>query len=1246
MAVNLSTDFAAVTPQKKYPPIESVDNMSLTKKDLMSFIKATVFGNGLIGDSIDGFNRLVEDNGGLSRIMTSSFDIDRTVSSKLLVGDKRTFRIRISFHDVTVGKPTSTTYMTGLYSDLHPKEARLSRRPYAGPITMGATVTIDAQYEGGRTETKVAEITPFQVGRFPIMVGSVKCHTHNMPREVLTNMGEDPSGDMGMFILGEEYVIDHLEHICFNKPHIHTSMKSSEHVRVEFISQKSGAYENSSQVQIRYMTNGQLTVEINSMKFKNVRLPFFVVYRLFGMTSDRSIAETIVFDNEDRSPISILINEALRVAFKLADATFMPLVNEIDHAKVVTMTAERVAAFIANPTSGAYQANDNAVAYLNEDLLRSLDIVLLPHIGLTPEHRILKLEYLGLLIHKMFEVHFKVLPPTDRDSLRNKRVFGAGASLAKAAKTHLNNSVVTLIFKAIRREINNSTWESITPRSLADTFRNAISTADFNRAMVQTITTGKSTIIVRHLAAPNRVSSGLLERKNILNKESSLRMIVTQNAGNASKATDRADQMRRVHGSYPYFICVAGSADTGEKVGMKKHKGITARTCYAVDDFPLKNRLAEDPDIFTLGRFTSKEMLNNHLVRIFVNGEWIGVCKNPHLLVARYRALRREGRVVDMNVSISWDPISNEIEFWMDVGRLQVPLLIVDSNIDAFKQSHLSGDGSALFVQNTRFTQKHVDGILAGEIMITDLIKEGVAEYITPEEMENCLVAESIDVLRANRNNFLRQFTHVGVEQAIFGLAALMSPFGNHTQPARVTYETNQGRQSGGWYAKNFPHRADKNRFFQFTNEKPLVSTLVGEFIPAAGVNVVIAYMPLGGDNQEDSAIICKASTDFGMFEGAFFRFEIGELEKGESFGCPDALTTKNLKPNANYEKLDANGLIKVGSVVNYGDVLIGRVAKITRTRSADDSKGAASYQTVDRSIINQWHEPAYVTSVMKQRGENDELFVVVKLLYERPLRIGDKLSNRSGNKNIAAQMLSRSDMPYVSSGLPIDIIVNPTGIPTRMTMGQMIETLLGKSCAYRGAVADGTSFLPLDQRAAEDQLRGCGFRYNGRETVFNGMTGEYYDVAIFVGQMFEQRLQKFVIDDKQMVAGSGPTDATTGQPLGGKQVQGGLRCGEMEKWSLESHGSMANLFEKTHIDSDGRVMHVCRRCGEMAVYNQFRGIYNCAVCKEMADISTVETSKSAILLHEELAASNIGVRFGLNPRAFEVLPEQAQITA
>jgi DNA-directed RNA polymerase beta subunit len=1234
-----SGDNSELYPKKIYEDIEDVKNDNLTKHDIVSIISVYIEQMGLISHNIEGFDDLTEN--GIGRIMTEQFDINkvfkniRTQTPQDLLRDS--YQVMFKFHNVKVGMPIYTTYSACQFSYLFPSRARLTGLPYAGQITLSATVTIRANYKNGQVEEKVAEIASFPIGSFPIMVGSNRCHLKNMTKSGLKEIGEDPTDMGGYFIMkNNEYAVLGLENIRYNSIHTHiVGKKSNEAIRTEFLSQPGGAFENSSQIKIRYMTNGQINIEINSTKLSKKRLPFYILYRLFGMTSDKDIANTIVFDVNDNSLITQNLLQIIHTAFHLADENFKPLIDVLERRQIIQLTAERVHKYIQDNIS--YRNNDNAIQYANEDLLKTLDLIFLPHMGKSAESRIRKLKFLGLMIRKTLLVHLKILPPTDRDSYAGKRVHGSGVSLAKALKTHFNIIHIKSILGAISRELKNNPWESITENTIIDTFKNSLTASDLNKAMEQSITSGNKTIVIRRQAATNRVSSNQIERKNILNFYSALRTVATQNSGNASKQTERADKMRRVHPTYLGFICIIQSAESGESVGMQKQLAITAGICSAGDSVAMKLYLLSDPDVYILDDVSLDRIPKENLSFIYVDGELIGYCKNAHLLVNRYRLLRREGRIVDPYTTIYWKSITNEVEFWLDVGRLKRPLLIVDNNLEKFDEACKQAfnnkkplPDSIQFTQNIRLTKEHVVKLISGEIKFIDLVEDGIFEYITPEEQENCLIAESIDELFRNKHNLYLRYTHCEMEQAILGLTALISPYANHTQPARVTMSTAHSRQAGGWYALNYPFRLDKNRFFQFYNEIPLVKTITHKFIPPNGANIIIAYTSYGGDNQEDSAIVNQASSDRGLFAGLFFKYEMIELENGEKFCNPDALTTKNMKPNASYEKL-VNGFIKVGSTIEFGDVYIGRVAKINRGKMAGNN-----YLYTDRSIVYRLQEPAYVEQVIETRGANDEQFGIVKLRYNRPLRTGDKMSSRSGNKSIVARMVQQSDMPFTQSGMVPDVITNTNSFPSRMSIGQLLETTVGNICAQKGSLSDGTAFLPVDHEAIVDEMIKYGFRFNGKERMYNGMTGEYFDSAIFIGPVAGQRLQKFVLDDEQSVAGSCPTDATTGQPLGGKSVQGGLRMGEMETWALESHGSMFNLYEKHHIDSDGRVLYVCRRCGNSAVYNEFRDIYQCRICKEFADIAAIESTKTANLMREELAASNVEMTIGLKRRQFE----------
>ncbi len=1237
-------------PRAQRPPIGAVDNAALTEDTMMGFVVAAVEGEGLVGHNIRAFNSLIDE--GIPQILTELFKVENTVMDYRDQSEmdrlRDSIKIEFSFSDVQVGRPVYPTYPVGRIKPLCPNESRLSGRTYAAPLRLAAEVALTAYYSDGREETKRVDIPPFQVAPIPIMVGSNRCHTWNLTREARKELQEDPNESGGYFLAkGGEWVVDWLENIAFNALHVFRRMQANERVRGDFISQPGGAFENSSQVIIRLMTSGALTIEINSTKFSRSRIPFYLIYRILGMTSDGEILETIVYDPASGSPVARHMVQVVDAALQLEDPAYAGQRQELDRAVLTEQMAARLSKFVTNQSN--YKTNEHARQYLNENLLAILDKVFLPHTGRAPAARSRKLRYLGMLIHKTLLVDGEILEPTDRDSLANKRMHGAGTSIAKALKTQFNTSVIQPVLRALKREVRNTPFEDLTTAAITDAFQNPITSSDLARTMEQAITSGNKTIVIRRRAVSNRVSTLALERKNTTNYYSALRTISTHSASNVSKQTERADMMRRVHPTYTGYICIAKSAE-GEMVGMKKELAITASVAEAGEALPLKMRLEADPAVTRLDLVKTPDILRRRLAMVFVDGCWVGCCESSHALVERYRALRREGRLVDPRTSIVWNPVTDDVEFLLDVGRMVRPLLIVDNNLPEYDAgcyaafaAKRAGEADwarhrVPFVQNTRFLPSHAEGLRAGRLTIEDLRAEGVLEWITPNEAANCLVAPSLAALRAAAGNVTERYTHLDVEQAVFGLTALLSPFGNHTQPARVTYETNQARQAAGWYCGSYPFRTDKNRFVQYYVETPLVRTIAYNWLVPSGINSVVAYMVSGGFNQEDSAIVSAAFVQRGGYDGAFYRYEKAELEKGEEFGNPDITSTKNLKPNASYEKL-VDGFVPPGTLVEKGDVLIGRYARIQAggRRGARNAEARDNgYQFLDRSVVYHLSEPATVVEVYKPRGPNDNLFGLVKLRYHRPLGVGDKMSSREGNKSIAALLLGPADMPFTEDGITPDLIINPHSIPSRMVIGQMLETSLGLVCQEQGTVTDGTSFrtVSVDEVAAE--LEKVGLRHNGRTRLYNGATGEHYDAAIFVGPTFHQRLQKFVKDDEYAVGGYGPTDALTGQPLEGRSARGGLRLGEMEGWVLESQGAMMTLAEKSFQDSDGRKEFLCRGCGLQAIYNAAQGIYRCTTCGEAADIAGVDSCKASICFQAEIRSANVRLGLHVRPREFE----------
>jgi len=1347
-----------------YGPIASLEAAGggaahLTETDMTTYVKAAVDETSLVGPTIEGFNELVQR--GIPKIVTELFRIDISMRNELQ-GDTPNaeidhYGILVDFKDAHVGKPVKAEYPSGRTENYYPAQARNSGVSYSGPFRMSARVQITAHYKDGRAETRAADIAPFEVSQFPIMVGSALCHTSGLTREARKQLREDPKDPGGYFVVKGEWSVENLENICFNTGHIHRGI-DKEHVRCEFISQPGGAFENSSQIIVRYLLNGQITVEINTVKFQKLQIPFYLIFRMFGMSNDMDILRQVVGDLDSDSPVDRAIIAAVDRALHLAPPIFADLRDEMNRQVIREKLALLLERHVTNRNN--YRNNEDAIRYLTNQLQGIMDTAFLPHIGREASYRIRKLRYLGMLLRDMMLVHLDVMPPADRDSLLVKRMHGPGVSIAKSFKAMFNLAVVSSMVQALKSELRTKEFAQLTTRRIQEASRTMVAaSSELDRLLVQSLTSGNKVIVVRRRALLNRLASNAIERKNQLNLYSSLRRITAHNASAATKGTERAERIRAVHNTLLGMVCPYHSADTGEKVGMEKQLACTASIATAGDALPLVARLAGDPEMLQLDGVTNEQISREGLSRVFVNGDWVGCCREPWSLVARYRGMRRRGQALAPTTTVAWNLDAGRVEFWLDVGRLVRPLLIVDSNRAAYEAGRraaheraraaagrppprgayregpdsefthggrsysldcalaavvskpvervpvsslvegvqlpdaaraASADTAApvlvtdsggrtvvldglhrlaraaregladlparritaselracqtedpeqpQFVQDVRYTPAHAAAIRRGELTLGDLLREGVVEYVSPEEMEECLLAEDVFQLHKNRNNALRKYTHCDVPQALCGLAALVSPYANHTQPARVTYETNQGRSTCGWYCGSWPFRADQLRFLQYYNQYPLVKTLAADLVTPSGMNTCVAYSTLDGDNQEDSAAVKLGFIQRGGFAGVLFRRETVTTERGESFGTPDATTTHGMRAGASYAKL-VDGFVRRGTRVTKGDVLVGRMAKegaagSRGTRQGRGASAAAAY--VDRSVVYTDDTPATVEDVWETQGPDDVPTVVVKLRYDEMLNIGDKMSSRAGNKGIAAVVLCESDMPYDDGGVAPDIVINPHSVPSRMVIGQKLESYTALICARRGTVVDGTAFRKVNIERLGAQLRALGLRQSGHRRMYHPYTGLPLEMALFVAPTYQQRLQKFVDLNQYAAPSRGPTDALTGQPLDGKRANGGLRFGEMENWVLAAQGLTNLMDRKLRHDSDGRTAHYCRGCGLPADYNRAQGVYSCDECGERADLAAVASTQAALVFHHELRSMGIDVRMNFRPRTFD----------
>jgi DNA-directed RNA polymerase beta subunit len=1169
---------------------------------------------GLIEHHIESMNKFNES--GIKQIMINGFNIQVELNNERNQTDEDKqiikYLMKANITDVRLTSPVTINYDTQKPQILYPNEAHIKDLTYSSPMYIDADVICTAYKKDGSEDIKTEKIKNYRLGSIPIMVGTKLCNTYNKSRDTLLNLNEDPTDLGGYFIVkSNEWIVDSLESMTFNSSREFKNVgHKNELCRSDIISKPGDNFENSSILFTKLLTNNNIVFEVTNNKFRDISIPFYVLFRAFGITSDKEIIEHITYSLDEKDPI---VKDMLNILEKAFLSKYTPIADAYkitNQIEILELIGKHINEFYLSNLTTANKNNDNTRKYNINNVLQILDKDILPHVGLTSDDRYKKVRYLGYLIHRLLLVHLDVLPSTDRDSYINKRINTAGMSYAKAFKQNFNFAIVQQLRRQFTKDLKSTSFSNL---NLKHSFETAIYGHEFERALIQAIVTGDKTININRKAVHNRLSSQQLHRKNQINVISALRNINTANTSSA-KQSSRANEMRRFHSSMIGYVCCVQSADTGEKVGMQKQMAISAKICLGSSSEILKDIVLEDKDLIKLDyKLTNLEIYTKKLTKIFVNGDWLGCCINYLDFMTKYKNKRRNNEIHYLT-TIAFDVQSNELYFWVDIGRIVRPLIIVYNNQDEYYKSNKKIE----FKQFIKLTKDHIIKLNAGIINYEDLLNEKIIEFVSPEEQQNCLIAKDIETLNVSLNDSLLRYTHLDIPQSIIGIPGLTSPFSNHNQAARVVFQTNQVKQTCGIPCLNFPYKSYKEMHLQVYNQKPLIKTIANKYYAPIGMNSIVAVMIYGGYNQEDSLIINQGAIDRGLFTTHHFTFEKTELEKNEEFTNPDPSVTADIKAYSNYDKL-INGVVPVGTYIENGDVIIGKIGKLNKSEQYDN------FKYYDKSIVYKYDEPAYVWEVIKGRNEEDNLFCKIVFRSVRKVAIGDKFSSRSGQKGVCGIYYRDSDMPFTKDGIKPDIIFNPHSLPTRMTMGVLFEGMAAKISAVEGTIKDGTIFKKIDIDDIADDLQKLGYNRNGTERLYNGITGKYIDVEIFIGPIYYQRLQKFTIDTVYSHR-TCPTDAITHQPLDGKSARGGLRLGEMEKDCM-AISSVKFLQEKFIDHSDKYYIYVCKNCNKKAVVNEKYNIYKCSYCGDNSDIVKIKTTWSCKQFFDEIESCNIGVK-------------------
>lgn len=648
------------------------------------------------------------------------------------------------------------------------------------------------------------------------------------------------------------------------------------------------------------------------------------------------------------------------------------------------------------------------------------------------------------------------------------------------------------------------------------------------------------------------------------------------------------------------MLCTADTPE-GEACGLVKNLALMTHITTDDEEEPIKKLC------FVLGveDITLIDSASLHLnYGVYLNGTLIGSIRFPIKFVTQFRNLRRTGKVSEF-ISIYSNSHQMAVHIATDGGRICRPLIIVS-------------DGQSL-VKNT-----HLRQLLDGEIDFDDFLKLGLVEYLDVNEENDSYIA-------LYEKDVIPSMTHLEIEPfTILGAVAGLIPYPHHNQSPRNTYQCAMGKQAIGAIAYNQFKRIDTLLYLMTYPQQPMVKTKTIELIDydklPAGQNATVAVMSYSGYDIEDALVLNKSSIDRG-FGRCETRRKTTTVLKRYANHTQDIIggmrVDENGEPIWQHQSLGPDGLGEVGMRVKSGQIYINKSVPTNSTDAPNPNNVNVQTQYRETPVIYRGPEPSHIDQVMMSVSDNDQALIKVLLRQSRRPELGDKFSSRHGQKGVCGIIVKQEDMPFNDQGIVPDIIMNPHGFPSRMTVGKMIELISGKAGVLNGTLEYGTCFGGSKLEDMSKILVDQGFSYSGKDMLYSGITGECLQAYIFFGPIYYQKLKHMVLD-KMHARARGPRAVLTRQPTEGRSRDGGLRLGEMERDCVIAYGASQLLLERLMISSDAFEVDVCDKCGLMG-YSGW-----CTTCKSAENIIKMTIPYAAKLLFQELLSMNIAPRLRL----------------
>jgi len=1112
---------------------------------------------------------------GLMRQHIDSFNYFVNVEIKKIVNANSNREVRseadpkffLRYTDVYVGEPSieEDAYIT---SSITPFDCRLRDCTYWAPIY------VNVKYTRGR-QLVVKSGVP--IGRIPIMLRSCKCVLAGKSEAELAAMKECPYDPGGYFVVkGVEKVILMQEQLSKNRVIIEVDNKGFVGAAIT-----SSTHERKSRCNI-LVKKGRVYLKHNTL---GEDIPVVIALKAMGMQSDQEIVQLVGCDSQLADAFAGSLEEP-------------SLLNVFTQQQALHYIGSKIQQQQKAPSRTMGQRNFTPRAMSPEDEAREVMAnIILSHIAVKDYNFHLKCVYMTHIIRRVLYASLDKTLLDDKDYYGNKRVEMAGQMLALLFED---------LFKRFNSELSRQADMVLSKSNRADAFDivKTIRTDTISQGFAHCLSTG-NWVLKRFKMERAGVSQ-------VLNRLSYISLLGMMTRVNSQfEKSQKVSGPRALQPSQFGMLCPCDTPE-GEACGLVKNLALLAHVTSDEEEMPIY-RVCLDLGVEDVALLSGEEINSSSAFLVFLNGLVIGAHRRPQDFVRRFRFLRRKGLLGEF-VSVYLHSLQRAVYIASDGGRLCRPLLVAEEG-------------------RTKLTALHLEQLKGGLRTLTDLLRIGVVEYVDVNEENNCFVSLSDRTLTP-------QHTHCEIDPlTLLGVVAGLIPYPHHNQSPRNTYQCAMGKQAMGTIAMNQYARLDGLLYSLVYPMKPMVKTRTLDLVNfdqvPGGQNAMVAVMSYSGYDIEDAVVINRGSIDRGFgrcmvfksYETAIKRYGNGTSDR--TTGPPPAEQFPEGEEDARYQRfraLDRDGIAKVGEKIESGHILVNKESPVTLSDTGEGVTGEVMYKS--SPITYKSSAPAYVDKVVITSNEYDNFLVKILMRQVRRPELGDKFSSRHGQKGVCGIIVPQEDMPFNDSGFCPDLIMNPHGFPSRMTVGKMIELLAGKAGVLYGHQAYGSIFGEDYGNAARvvdvsADLVSKGFHYHGKEILYSGTSGEPLLSYIFMGPIFYQKLKHMVMD-KMHARARGPRAVLTRQPTEGRSRDGGLRLGEMERDCLIGYGASSLVMERLMISSDAFTANVCEKCGLLGYSGWCQ---NCRSGEFMADIRIPYACK---LLFQELQSMNIAPKLKL----------------